>query len=47
MRKIECTPMAHCDNVCGLGQTVIFLAGHCILIRVLLPSFFFSCVACE
>ncbi len=25
MREIECTPTAHCSNVCGLSQTVIFL----------------------
>ncbi len=25
IREIECTPMTHCDNICGLWLTVIFL----------------------
>ncbi len=40
-REIECTPMVHCNNVCDLGLTVIFLWDVLMILHALWPSWDF------
>jgi surface protein len=37
MREIECTPMAHCNNVCGLWLRVIFLWDFLMIFHAFWP----------
>jgi hypothetical protein len=48
MREIECTPMDHCNNECGLWRTVIFLVDGLMIFHAFWPLYviFLPFVSC-